>query len=1033
MYGTPKSLSTASANASAICHPKDPASVPDSPNYRGGSPTTRVLRNEQMPLDVPKSESPEQDNIVYSVPLSHPSTPRGQAGSRTEEPTTTFLKPSLPVAKTKTPSREISSAALSYSKEQNTFPDLYRTPEGLRQEFVGNCKPIAQNGSSDLTPAISVGSQAFPSRKPSKSVWDVSESDEEGSRSREKVHSVKPSRQQRSTAADTPFGPRSFAELNGSSTRSPSARHNDLDNAESRQGAITHFTNIEDLHMNRSSSKISEHSLDHVSISKDTMARAFYPDLAEARVEDSRLSEQDNIEPIDSITEFLPESQSSDLRMYEETMSERDSDNTAGVKNPTVEHGMDADVEMSLNDEHEKLHTHSPGLDLNTEDRVRKATNDEPEAMQNSPETVIEKSKVAKTSISAGVTKQDPSTKKIDHTPSHKKTKEAIAAERNAKRAYQKEKEKQERIWKAHELEEQQKIEAVKQNEKRCVGTPAAARFRQKSITSPIPGPIPRKSALKPSTVSRSSSISSHETPSGSKNTGSQTPIPSTLQPSLSASRSVSFACEDPEEAKASSTLEATVKGMSKIKNSTKKLATASVNSFREDVKKGLAAKRAPEQETEHKTTQLTMPIEVKTRPVSSKTRKEKSATKQTVLTVTRDKGKDPVYNRTSHPRPIVSQVAKEVEVGEGNSFHVPGPYLGNQPGPSKSRSSSTIVLSKDNGRALPEEPLRWKEAPQMTRIASAGSISKGVECAEQLPTDDPLLGKSASRSPAREVVSSASSRSGSESDSESQNASGSESEGMDKDDGNQELKKRDVKLPSSTSANRSKKASDQTPAVPGPIDTETTSESEIDSDDGDLPPIKPRSRTKSPPQPDSQTDDEDEESTRSTPRSSSLRDETASGSASIMDEAERQLQRENRQSMEPSRSSQMYAPPKTPRVAGVPVVVQQAKTTNLLSSGTRLPNQHFHSLSSIMKSTSTPIVTAGKKLPAHKQPSMKATVDSIPKVKFDPVPVPKRQGGDETESSSEDDDDDDDDDDMDDGDKGSAGKGFVGVMKRKL
>ena len=996
---------------------------------------------EHMPQDVPKSESPEQDNIVYSIPPSYPSTPRGQTVSRTEGLLATFLKPSLPVAKTKTPVREISSD-VSSSKKTKLFAD--RTSEGSRPESErsrpeseGKCRSITQNCLGVLTSATSIGSKAFSSRKPPRNVWDVVESDEEDSHRMDLVHSVKRLKQHCPTAADSLTGPRLFSQVDGSSTRSPFASRNVLDNAQSRRGSTTNLTSIEDLNLNRSTRKRSDHALEDMSVTKNTMPRAIYPNLEEARMENLRPSEQDNTQPTNSVADSLSESDSNDQQTYEEIISEGDSDKILGVIKPTVEHGMDVDVEMTLIDEHGQSDIHYQDQALNTGNDMGKGTNDEQEAVKNSLDIMIENSDAEETSTIATVTKQTQSPKEFAPSINHKEAKETTIAERKAKKAYNTEIEKKERVRKAHELEEQQKTEVSRQNEKRCIGTPAAARFQQKSITSPIPGPNPRRSALKSSTALRSSSISLHDTPSRNMHIDSQTPIPCTLQPSpVVVSRSVSFADAETKEVKASGKLNTNVKinmkskeqlGKASIKSTEPAISKNKPPDRMDGIKKILAARRVAEEKmTVQKKMEDTKPAKVKTKPVTSKGGKIIPETIQTELKVIRDKGKKPVYDPPSPPKPILSQVGKDIEVDEGNLFDMPLPYLGDQPGPSKSRSSSAIVSSKDKEGSLPT----LKEAPGMTRSPSAGSVSEGVKATRQLPRDD--RSESASRSPAREVVSSDSSRSGSESDSESQSDSDIESEHADKDEGKEEVNDggRNGKLPGLTSADRSKKATVQTTTLPVPVDVDSSSESETDSDDGELPPMKLQSRSKSPSESDSRTGDDDNQSTR---RSLSLRDGTASGSASIVDEAERQLQREIRQSMEPSRSSQIHPPPKTPTMAGLSMIAQQAKKTNLLSSEIRLPNQRLHSLSSMIKGTSTPMVTAGKRLPAYKLPSMKAMVGSMPKGSTESVPVDRLRHTDSQSSSEDEDDDEDDDDDTDEGRKGSAGKGFLGLMKRKL
>ncbi|MCJ1391146.1 hypothetical protein MMC18_004008 [Xylographa bjoerkii] len=1054
-YGTPKSLSTASLTANATHRLQGTASVPDSPTYRGTSPIARALQGAQISQDAPKSESPEQDNIVYSIPPSNPSTPRGDTQPRAEELPIPgpFLKPSLPAKKTATPVPEISNAVPSTKKK--LFADRYRTPEGPRADFVGKNKLAAQHSLGGLSSAFSNGRKAFSNHKAPKNIWDVVESDEEGSCRANPMHSARRSKQQAPTAMDTLPEPRLFSRFNGTSPRSPSASRNIFDDTKPRRDPTTDLTNPENLSLNRSISKTSDAALDDQSVAKDNAPRAVHSSLEEATMEGSLPLGRDVSQPTDFVADLLQGSDSNDQEMHDEATSEQGRDKYPRAVKPTVEHGMDVDVEMNLNDEHEGPETSSSSKAKNTESHTEKGMNDDQEVVENGADAmIIEDSSPGQTWTTASVTKQTPSTKAVARNEGQKKTKEEIAVEAKAKKAHKQELEREERVRKAHELEERQRSEAFGKNEKFCTGTPAAAaRCQPKSITSPFPGPNQRRSALKPSTSIRSSSISSRGTPPRSMTTDTQTPVRSTLQPSpVVVSHSVSFA-DDPEivsgtkGVKASGKSKKSIKDVSKSVKSVDIVAKAPGNSVepaviktesqerREQIRNILADRKAKSRETEREKMEHTTAAQVTMKPVKGKSGTTKSETIQTELKVIRDKGKKPIYDPPSPPKAIVSHTAKEQGTDGANLSEI-ALSLGNRPGPSKSRSTSAIAPSKPKEEMTTKWPSTLMEAPKLIQTPCIRSMSEGEKAAEPLSRNAPLSSKSASRSPAREVVSSDSSQSGSDSDSDSHSDSESGSEDVDKDAAKEEVNDvvRNVKSPTANSVNGSTKATHQTnSAAPAPISAGTVSESESEFDDGGLPPIKLQSESKSPSESDSQSDDEVDLPTR---RSLSSRDETASRSASIMDEAERQLQRENRQSMEPSRSSQMHPPPKTPKMAGLPVAAQQAKTKNVLSSVSRFPNQRLHSLSSIINGTSTSM-TAGKKLPAYKQPSMKTAVEPTPKGRIDPIPV-TRPGNADSQSSSEDDDDSDsdsdsDDDDTDDRKKGSAGRGFDGLMKRKL
>ncbi|MCJ1405219.1 hypothetical protein MMC11_008446 [Xylographa trunciseda] len=1034
-YGTPKSLSTASVNANANHHSKDSASVPDSPNHRGRSPVARVLQNVHNGQDVPKSESPEQDHIVYSIPPSNPSTPRGETVLRKEEVITPFLMPSLPAPRMRTP-------AVPRSKES------YRTPEGPRAEFVGKSRFTAQNGLSASTLSASKGGKAFSSRKPPQNVWDVVETDEEGSRRMDSPYSAKRSKQQRPTAIDSLPGPRLFSYFNRTSTRSPSASRNVFGNAGSQRGSATDLTNNEDSSLNRSISisRISDYAPNNKSITNDSMLQPVCESSTEVTMEDSRPLEQDNIQPIEFVADLLQESDSNDQEMRDKSTIERNSDKNLDLMKPTVEHGMGADLEMTVDDE-QRYDMSSTDMAQNTKIHTGKGVIVNQELGKSGAEGMMVERSSAETSVNAEMT-QAKSMKANTQNLSQQKSIEQLATDGRAKNAHKKELERGERVRKAHKLEEHQKSQAFRHNEKLCIGSPAAARLRPKSITSPIPGQTPRRSALKTSTSIRSGSISSHGTPSRSIITDTATPVPSAHRPSpVVASRSVSFAeshdcVVGTNGAKESGKSNASAEDVSRdirskdgLPKTDGKRAESVVETKVQKSRLGikdyvLAQRRAKTKETELKTIEQPKAVQGKTKSVRAHSGKAKSETTQTELKAIRDKGKKPIYDPPSPPKPFVLDIAKESGPTEENWSEIDLPPLGNRAGPSKSRSTSTTVLSKmkeTKGGMLTNWPTTLLEAPQLVQTPSITSTSDGVKTAEQPPTDYPHRSESVSRSPAREVVSSDSAQSGSDSDSQSESDSESE-DGME-DEGKEGMNNivRNATPLASNSASGSTKAMQRITPAPAPVGAESGSESETESDDGELPLMKPQLNTKSPSESDSQTDDEDHPRTRTLPSS---RDESASRSASIVDEAERQLQRENRQSMEPFRSSQMHPPPKTQRIIGTPVAAQQAKTTNLLSSGTRLPNQRLHSLSSIMKGNSTSMVTPGKRLPAYKPPSIKPVVEPFPKTRIESVPVTRPGNADSLSDSDDEDDSDDDDDDTGDGKKGSAGKGFDGLMK---
>ena len=961
-----------------------------------------MLQDAQISQDTPKSESPEQDNIVYSIPPSDPSTPRGHTVSRTEEHTATFLKPSKSTTRTKTPVREIPSAVLSSKKK--LVAEQSRRSEGYRVESIGNGRHKTQNDIPALRLASSNGSKALSSYKPSQDVWGVvGPMDENLSRQVARMRGTTASEKQHPTTTNVQLGPRPFSQFNGRSTRSPSINRYIDGSVHSRHGSITDLMDTENSTTDCSTSKVSYPAPVYESIIMDPSPMAVHTFSEEAVVEDSQPLVQDEIKPTESIPNAVRHNQPNDQEIQNNIIAKRDIHNDLGTVKPTIEDGMDVDAEMTSHDEHEGSDINSLDIAQNIEHCTGNSEhNGNEEFMKESETIIVENSSAAKSSKAAN-TKHAPSTKAFAQSITQKKHTEDLAAEGKVKKAEKKALDRQGKARKATHSKETQEIETLVPTEQPDLSTPPIAKLQRKSITPMIPShPGPRKSALKSSTSFMPSSISPRGTPSRSMNMDKETPGPSAPQLSpVVASRSVSF---DVRPDNVSGTKEAKTQKKPKTKPVTSK---TKEQVRRQEIKDLLKQERAMSKETELE----------KTAPVQAAKAGRKSTEKlQMTLNVTRDKGKKAVYNQPSPPKSIV--LARETGFDD-RDLPDNNPPLGNQPGPSKSRVISATVPSKPKVGMVPKSPPMFVDVPKLVQAPNADRIGNEAKTVKQPKTDDRLLSRSTSRSPAREVVSSDSSRSDSESDFDSQSES-ADGEEKEKDGVNGIVKKG---LLSTTSS--AKPAHQRTP-VRTLMNAESASDSETESDDGELPPMTKTSKIQSASESDSQTDDEEDGLTR---KSTSSCDGTASRSASVIDEADRQLQRDYRHSMEPSRSSQTNLPLKTPKVAEIVADSQQVKRTNLLSSGTRLPNQR-PSLSSIMKGNSSSIVPEKKQLAAYRSPSSKTAAKPSSNTIIDPVPV-TRPVNDGSQSSS-DEEDEEDDDDPESETMGSQARGIASLFKCK-
>ncbi|MCJ1481233.1 hypothetical protein MMC06_001389 [Schaereria dolodes] len=93
-YSTPQSVSLSSPNALLTSGYQGVLAIPDSPAHRVRSPVNNSHTAQGFGDEEPKSESPELESQVYSVPHSNVGTPNADESLRIRDP---FLKPSLPL------------------------------------------------------------------------------------------------------------------------------------------------------------------------------------------------------------------------------------------------------------------------------------------------------------------------------------------------------------------------------------------------------------------------------------------------------------------------------------------------------------------------------------------------------------------------------------------------------------------------------------------------------------------------------------------------------------------------------------------------------------------------------------------------------------------------------------------------------------------------------------------------------------------------------------------------------------------------
>lgn len=368
----------------------------------------------------------------------------------------------------------------------------------------------------------------------------------------------------------------------------------------------------------------------------------------------------------------------------------------------------------------------------------------------------------------------------------------------------------------------------------------------------------------------------------------------------------------------------------------------------------------------------------------------------QATLQFERAKGKEVVHDPPSALLPAPSETPTVVDKS-ATLTNSPNISLGGEPSASGSRGDSKTPTVKPGPKISPKPIAVLDKGNGQTKEAKLSGEKSDVE-REKQPTAlvTSTHGRSLSRSPARVVTPSVSSSSASETESETDSESESE---------NGENKADEKRRPASST---SQEAASGTSMVVGKSASPSgSSSSESESDDGDLPPMK-----------------------RSSPHGTSQ-----SRSVSVGDEAARQLQREARESLEPSRSSQFKSSLKTPMTSKTLATVSEGPST--VGAKREAPaNTRFPSLTALRNNSSSLASSSAKRLPSYKMPLKASSGQKSSGAQVNGGAKFNETSSDEDSSTTDDEDEEDNDVGEAAGGGGSqrrAGRGLGGLMKRKF
>ncbi|MCJ1247055.1 hypothetical protein MMC30_004266 [Trapelia coarctata] len=939
-YAIPISLSSPLFPRAFVssCQMSQTMSIPDSPTSRGAIP------NEDIPepasdhrAETPKSESPEADNIVRSIPPSDPSTPHPPMVQEPEQSQNSFRKPPLPPPRTKTPGKQTPNG---HRITKVMITPQFTVPEGHKESPNSDGK-LKRPTSAARGPFLegSSGSNPFASRKvPRTNIWDGIETNEETPHGNLYPSSAKRTKQHHSFPSE-PHSSEPRRESTGS--REPSVGHSAIKFAHNFLKPLTPAHAFEEGPIPRSTHRpekqtqtYPETPLAKLRLQSGTQFEALRH--THSIEEHEKITEEDHPmerEPVDTGAQATNpgDGNSPAERSSTRSVSSGDSENFSHgqslgtTKSPAVVPGNEAakvNREGSMVYEESVEHqTNGVGTrPIQAEGEEEEEEEDDDKNEDNYDEDEESKSEASEPEPSARKTpvRTAPAKKSPAETAAEKVQKQRESARRRSEAAVEKRTAVQNQAEQVLPLEKPIDTVASAPKMKQADGAnddaslgAGKSMFKTPSANKPKAGrtsalkqsstpPFPRGKRGLGSLAGRSDSVSSRGTPlRGANAERTQAQVNAARSSPTVTRRSVSF---DETALKTPSAAAKKPKTPDPLPGSTTKMSNPV-----DDAKE-------------------------KARIFREESKKVNEKRKQMQLQFKREKGKGVVRDSPLPPTPAPSEATA---IHKGATLKDSRPLQsGSEPGPSRGRdafknpmaNSTTPVDSKSV--EVSDQQMGETKEPELS------SEESGVEV-EQQPTAPVITahGKSVSRSPARAVASSASSSSATETESETESESGSE-KGKEKVDA-------EGRRPSSTSQEAASGTSKDIDKSASPPASSSSSSSESESDDGDLPPIKQASPH--------WTD--------------------KSRSASVGDEAERQLQREARESLEPSRSSQIKSSVKTPVTSKTLATVNEGSSTTPAKQEARPANTRFPSLTSLRAGSSSLPSSSTKRLPNFKMP----------------------------------------------------------------
>ncbi|MCJ1474670.1 hypothetical protein MMC13_003330 [Lambiella insularis] len=895
-YGSPISLPT-SGGLGVPRH--DPTrtvanSTPNSPDPRGevsidagfqGGPNSS---HESL-----KSESPDTDSVP-NINLSNLKTPATPVQLETSLDPELFRKPSLPFA-------QFTASADAGEKEDSSiekgFAYDYNLPHEPRGTSIGSNRNTSFERVATRKTTSDHGNSSSVRKKAHKDVWDVNTSDSEGPSTAGLLPSTKKTKYQTSAHADTVLTRRTFSEIDGPSARPSSTDRRSIVKAGPRCGSTVDSAASEGLSAYPSASKTPDLALDNTPFrgisglsSRQLMSKRGRLDL---------LMEPDN--------QYCEEAGN----MRDDPKSASRQSSHAGI--PITETllkrqpGMSAEKRIGdprIQGQGKRISIESNNLDecVDLAGRPFAGTS----LPKTTPSLGEENQSVAR------VRSEDVEQRKRQESKSESRNRSEVAnkqavADHLPKRTQKEKLEKKEGDLHAREMGEQPK-ESLELTRK---GTRNGMKHKLQSITPPIPG---RKVLKTPSM--RSSSMSMGGTPSRGANPIAQEDIlVSRGSPPVMSVSSIANSNNGWEPGAGEKQLEAGIsvgetKSVPFKSGSNPKTCRATVKSSAVPAKgsnrPSLAEFRALVKESKKKREKESEKKREKER--EKEFEKTKRDTIQLKLAFEKVKGKQAVYS------PSKKQALPETPSEEPGDSRISAngalPQIENDPGPSRRRSTPNILSLQ--GETNPNIK-SWSPPKVASKAASTLGIKRNTDEEQQQVIKQPTTperypSKSMSRSPAKEVASSATTSSDAESGSRNGSESGSESGSeIDQDesiiDG--------IDQGNTAAYETAKQPTQPVSTTRESSDVTTESDSENESVNG-----LPRSKSQLPLASPKAANFETPGSYHSILSSRESSSRESSSENNIVDPVQRQVQRDFRESMEPSRSSQLGQALKTPKVS---------------------------------------------------------------------------------------------------------------------